>query len=119
MRLSGNLRNGFYGQFGVSTGSTQGSAVYHPDPHTYILAEGKRYTSQIGNSSRIPNLASEIGALCHIFRNIDVFSAFPEAALRFGCYLGKSTENVNILKNRTLIPSFFACSPMIASLGPP
>jgi len=41
----------------------------------------KKNTSQIGNSSRITNLASEIGALCHIFRDIDVFGAFPEAAL--------------------------------------
>ena len=46
-----------------------------------IISGRKKYTSKIGNSSRIPNLASEIGALCHIFRDIDVFSAFPEAAL--------------------------------------
>jgi hypothetical protein len=38
-------------------------------------------TSKIGNLSRIPNLASEICALCHMFRDIDVFSAFPKAAL--------------------------------------
>ena len=44
-----------------------------------------------GNSSRIPNLASEIGALCHIFRDIDVFSAFPEAAL-LGATLGKALK---------------------------
>jgi hypothetical protein len=32
----------------------------------------------------------------------------------FGYNLGKSTENVNILENRTLTPSsFFACSPLI------
>ena len=41
----------------------------------------KKYTSKIVNSSRIPNLALEIGALCHIFRDIEVFSVFPEAAL--------------------------------------
>ena len=38
-------------------------------------------TSKTPNSSRIPNLASEIGALCHIFRDIDVFIVFPAAAL--------------------------------------
>ena len=41
----------------------------------------KKYTSKIGNLSRIPNLASKIGAPCHIFRYIDVVSAFPEVAL--------------------------------------
>ena len=41
----------------------------------------KRDTSKTGNSSRTLNLASETGALCHIFRDIDVSSAFPEAAL--------------------------------------
>jgi hypothetical protein len=46
-----------------------------------IISGRKKYTLKIGNSSRIPNLASEIGALCHIFRDIDVFSAFPKAAL--------------------------------------
>tara|TARA_B100000780_G_scaffold171725_1_gene120198 strand:- start:41 stop:277 length:237 start_codon:yes stop_codon:yes gene_type:complete len=46
-----------------------------------IISGRKRDTSKIGKSSRIPNLASEIGALCHIFRDIDVCSAFPEAAL--------------------------------------
>ena len=46
-----------------------------------IVSGREKCTSKIGNSSRIPNLASEIGALCHIFRDIDVFSAFPEAAL--------------------------------------
>ena len=36
----------------------------------------------IGKSARILNLASEIviGALCHIFRDIDVFNSVPEAA---------------------------------------
>ena len=38
-------------------------------------------TYKIVNLSRIPNLASEIGAHCHMFRDIDVFSAFTEAAL--------------------------------------
>ena len=64
-----------------------------PDPHIYtyrVVTSGhigvinsgrKKYTSKIGNSSRIPNLASKIGALCHIFRDIDVFSAFTEVAL--------------------------------------
>ena len=37
--------------------------------------------SKIGNVTRNPNIASEIGALCHIFRDINVSSAFPEAAL--------------------------------------
>ena len=48
-------------------------------------------TSKTPNSSRIPNLASEIGALCHIFRDIDVFSAVPEAAL-LGATLGKTLK---------------------------
>ncbi len=48
-------------------------------------------TSKTPNSSRIPNLASEIGALCHIFRDIDVFSAVPEAAL-LGATLGKALK---------------------------
>ena len=60
----------------------------------------------------IPNLASEIGALCHIFRDIDVFSAFPEAAL-LGATLGKALKNVNTFENRTLTPICFACSPLI------
>ena len=30
---------------------------------------------------RIPNLASEIGALCHTFLDIDVIGAFKEVAL--------------------------------------
>ena len=50
--------------------------------HIGVINSGrKKYTSKIGNSSRIPNLASKIGALCHIFRDIDVFSAFTEVAL--------------------------------------
>ena len=43
-----------------------------------IISVRKGDTSKIVNSSRIPNLASEIGALCHIFLDIDVFSAFPK-----------------------------------------
>jgi hypothetical protein len=40
----------------------------------------------------IPNLASEMGgSLSYIFRDIDVFSAFPEAAL-FGSTLGKALK---------------------------
>ena len=72
------------------------SADYHPISYIYIwvdnqltytgvigviISVSKRDTSKIVNSSRIPNLASKIGALCHIFRDIDVFSAFPEVAL--------------------------------------
>ena len=48
-------------------------------------------TSKIGNLSRIPKLASEIGALCHIFRDIYIFSAFPEAAL-LGAPKGKALK---------------------------
>ena len=61
--------------------------------HIGVINSGrKKYTSKIGNSSRIPNLASEIGALCHIFRDIDVFfSAFPEAAL-LGATLEKALK---------------------------
>ena len=40
---------------------------------------------------RRENLVSEIGALCHVFRDIDVFSAFPEAAL-LGATLGKALK---------------------------
>ena len=47
--------------------------------------------SKIGNVTRNPNIASEIGALCHIFRDIDVFSAFAEAAL-LGATLGKALK---------------------------
>ena len=56
-----------------------------------IISVRKGDTSKIVNSSRIPNLASKIGALCHIFRDIDVFSAFPEAAL-LGATLGKALK---------------------------
>ena len=83
-----------------STANLGSSRVYPgvlwlpPLTHTYIYIYGvvtsghigvinsgrKKYTSKIGNSSRIPNLASKIGALCHIFRDIDVFSAFPMVA---------------------------------------
>ena len=48
--------------------------------------------------TRILNLASEIrGALCHIFRNIDI--SFSVLFLRrgpFGCPLGKSTVKMSI-----------------------
>ena len=94
-----------------STANLGSSRVYPgvrwlpPLTHTYIYVWGgnqrkhrgvinsgrKKYTSKIGNSSRIPNLASEIGALCHIFRDIDVSSAFPEAAL-LGATLGKALK---------------------------
>ena len=36
-------------------------------------------------------MASEIGAFCHIFRDIDVFSAVPEAAF-LGVTLGKALK---------------------------
>ena len=48
-------------------------------------------TSKTPNSTRIPNLASKIGAICHIFRDIDVFSAFPLAAL-LGATMGKALK---------------------------
>ena len=38
-------------------------------------------TSKTPNSTRIPNLASEIGATRHVFRDIDVFVLFLLAAL--------------------------------------
>ena len=96
------------------------SADYHPISYIYIWVDNQRtYTGVIGviisvrkgdsdtskivNSSRIPNLASKTGALCHIFRDIDVFSAFPGAAL-FGFHLGKSTENVNIVVPSKIAP---------------
>ena len=48
-------------------------------------------TSKTLNSTRIPNLASKIGATSHIFRDIDVFSAFPLAAL-LGATMGKALK---------------------------
>ena len=48
-------------------------------------------TSKTQNSTRIPNLASKIGATSHIFRDIDVFSAFPLAAL-LGAAMGKALK---------------------------
>ena len=48
-------------------------------------------TSKTLNSTRIPNLASKVGATCHIFRDIDVFSAFPLAAL-LGATMGKALK---------------------------
>ena len=49
--------------------------------HIGVINSGrKKYTSKIRNLSKIPNLASEIGALCHIFQDIGVLSVFPEAA---------------------------------------
>jgi len=56
-----------------------------------IISGSKKHTSKIGNSSWIPNLASEIGALCHMFRDIYVFSAFHEVAL-LGTTLGKALK---------------------------
>jgi len=42
-----------------------------------VIFSGKKgHTSKIGNLSRISNLASEIIASCHIFRDVDVISAF-------------------------------------------
>ena len=66
-----------------------------------INSAREKYTSKIEKLSKNTNLASEIGTLCHIFRDIDVFSAFPEVAL-LGATLVKA-----------LTPSFFACSPLI------
>ena len=54
-------------------------------------------TSKTPNSTRIPNLASEIGATRHVFRDIDVFVLFF-AGGPFGRNHGKSTDNVNISK---------------------
>ena len=48
-------------------------------------------TSKTQNPTRIPNLASKIGATCHIFRDIDVFSAFSLAAL-LGATMGKALK---------------------------
>ena len=45
-------------------------------------------------------MASKIGAICHIFRDIDVFKCFS-AGGPFGRNHGKSTENVNISKYMT------------------
>ena len=73
-------------------------------------------TSKTQNSTRIPNLASKIGATCHIFRDIDVFSAFSLAA-RFGRNHGKSTENVNISKCMTVAPIFEARFGILVEFG--
>jgi hypothetical protein len=60
--------------------------------YTGVIISGRKGdTSKIGNSSGIPNLASEIGALCHIFRDIYILSAFPEAAL-LGTRMGKALK---------------------------
>ena len=56
-------------------------------------------------------MASEIGALCHIFRYIDVISAFTEVAL-LGATLKKALKTSRILENCNLAPMFFACSPL-------
>ena len=69
------------------------------------------HTSKIGNSSRIPNLASEIGALYHMFRDIEVFSASYRGG-PFECRLEKSTENLNMFENRNLAHFPPACSPL-------
>ena len=68
-----------------------------------ISLQAQKYTSKIGNSSRIPNLASEIGALCHVFRDIHVFSAFPEATL-LGATLGKALK---MSISRNIVCDFF------------
>ena len=54
------------------------------------MSGNKGDTSKIGKWSRIPNLASEIGATSHIFRYIDVSSAFHEVTLWYNLG-GKST----------------------------
>ena len=59
----------------------------------------------IGNLSRIPNMASKIGALCHIFREINVSSAFPEAAL-LGETLVKALK-MSISSKIARLPLFF------------
>ena len=46
-------------------------------------------TSKTPNSTRIPNLASKIGATSHEFRDIDVFRAFALAGL-LGATMGKA-----------------------------
>ena len=48
-------------------------------------------TSKTPNSTRIPNLASEIGATRHVFRDIDVFVLFSLAAL-LGATMGKALK---------------------------
>ena len=65
-----------------------------------IISGRKRDTSKIGKSSRIPNLASEIGALCHIFRDIDVISAFTEVVL-LGATLRKALKTSKYSKIAT------------------
>ena len=59
----------------------------------------------IGNLSRISNMASEIGALCNIFREINVSSAFPEAAL-LGETLVKALK-MSISSKIARLPLFF------------
>ena len=48
-------------------------------------------TSKTPNSTRIPNLASKIGATSHEFRDIDVFRAFALAGL-LGATMGKALK---------------------------
>ena len=48
-------------------------------------------TSKTPNSTRIPNLASEIGATRHVFRDIDVFVLFSLEAL-LGATMGKALK---------------------------
>ena len=48
-------------------------------------------TSKTLNLTRIPNLASKVGAICHTFRDIDVFGAFPLEAL-LGATMGKALK---------------------------
>ena len=63
------------GEGGKNTGQYSSSSYYYKSPLAtfgWVIFSGSKttYTSKIGNSSRIPNLASEIGAICHMFRYI-------------------------------------------------
>ena len=52
-------------------------------------------TSKTPNSTRIPNLASKIGATSHEFRDIDVFRAFALASALaglLGATMGKALK---------------------------
>ena len=74
-----------------------------------VILSGRKMicTSKIGNLSRIPNLASEIGALRQIFRDIDVFGASPEAAL-LGATLEKSVSQsvTTTLLRYQIVPTY-------------
>ena len=63
-------------------------------PRTFKIA------FMIGNLMYISNLALNIAALCHIFRDIDVISAFTEVAL-LGATLRKAPKTSKYSKIAT------------------